>query len=470
MHAVRPEASLVTGQSYVLNCKIEDGYDMPSLSGETRDRFFTVSAIVEGHKDKTQNLACASCDSQGRIPVDGEEWGTTLSVPFKLSANRKMPLVQIRLSHVRPHFKSEVGRATVALSTVPIYPNVAEAQTRCVDQLAVDMFMHKPKMKRLPPGLKQRNTVHVCHLKVKLWLTVLEQVIEDDAGDDDVELFDPGEIADMDDEIGDVPADLPEKMEWLLVDEVVNASLHKLNSLLFDEDSSFMQAFTAAKGYTEVGIGAWSDEARRDVVYTCPRSAIIKQYRATEKQEYKLKSSGAYVVFVRSLTPDAPYGSTFEVWLQFKLTPDMDKRNSRLEISAEMHWLSSPYMKRMIRNGAKDGLGSTYKLYVTELVKFINTRKSSSTDPMRSISSAGHRAQNDGGDNTSLGGVQTNKSVTFDDSHSLAAIPGVLGSGFSWEGIQSKVRENERERGKERKRENGRERELREEQNRHSCR
>ena len=75
--------------------------------------------------------------------------------------------------------------------------------------------------------------------------TFHHQVLEDDAGDDDVELFDAGEIADMDDEIGDVPANLPEKMEWLLVDEVVNASLHKLNSLLFDQNSSFMQVHPA---------------------------------------------------------------------------------------------------------------------------------------------------------------------------------------------------------------------------------
>ena len=63
-------------------------------------------------------------------------------------------------------------------------------------------------------------------------------------------------------------------------------------------------------------------------------------------------------------------------------------------------------------------------------------------DPMRAFSASGIHAQADGGDNISLGGihnVQPVKSVTYDDTYTLAATPGTLAAGFSWEVIQSKV-------------------------------
>lgn len=418
----RPEASLVTGQSYALHCSIEHAGDLPIINGDSKDRFFTVSAIIEGHKDKTKNLECSLCDDQGRIPITdavSDEWHTSLVVPFELASIRKMPLVQLRLSHVRPHFKQEVGRASVALSTIPIYQNADQAEEGVATQLPADIYMHKPKMKRLPPGVKQRKLAHVCHLKVKLWLTKMEQVIQGDARDEDAELFGVGEIADIEDDIGDIPHDLPAGLEWVLVDEVVNAGVHKLNKLLFDENSNFMQTFTAAKGYTAVSISPWDDEGKRDVCYTCPKSALIKSYRATEKQEYTLKSSGGYVVCVRSLTPDAPYGNTFEVLVQFKLTPDIDKRRSHLEISAEMKWLSNPYMKRMVRNGAKDGLMSTYKLYVSELLKFINLRKASKYEA------------DDVADTLSLGGRITSGVGVVDDSNVPQTVSAAWSSEFS---------------------------------------
>lgn len=373
----RPEASLVTGQSYALNCQIEDCDDLPVCSGDLRERYFTVSAIIEGHKDKTNNIDCSLCDDSGRLPFDlpiKTEWHTDLVVPFKLSTNRKMPCIQLRLSHVRPHFKQEVGRATVALSTIPIYATASQATIGIVSQPPADIYMHKPKMKRLPPGVKQRKSAHVCHLKVKLWLTKMEQVIHENEGDEDAQLFGEGEIADIDDEVGDIPSNLPDSLEWVLVDEVVDASVHKLNNLLFDENSHFMKSFTAAKGYSAVSISPWDDDGKRQVSYTSPKS-LIKQYRATEEQEYTVKSSGCYVISVRTLTPDAPYGNTFEVMLQFKLTANIDKSKTHLEITAEMKWLSNPYMKRMVRNGAKDGLVSTYKLYLSKLNTYINKRK-----------------------------------------------------------------------------------------------
>lgn len=242
----RPEASLVTGQSYALNCEIEACYDLP-ISSDAKDRFYTISAIVEGHKDKTNNIDCALCDENGALPMNNEtseDWHTSLLVPFKLSSHRHMPNIQLRLSHVRPHFKQEVGRATVALSTIPIYQSDDQAQSLSKKQMPADLYLHKPRIKRLPPGLKPRNDAHVCHLRVKLWLTELEQVIMEDSGDLEAELFDEGEIADIDDEIGDIPSDLPEALEWTLIDEVVAASLHRLNSLLFDEDSAFMQVMS----------------------------------------------------------------------------------------------------------------------------------------------------------------------------------------------------------------------------------
>lgn len=62
--------------------------------------------------------------------------------------------------------------------------------------------------------------------------------------------------------------------------------------------------------------------------------------------------------------------------LQFKLVPEgSDHRQTKLSVSAEMKWSSNPYMKSMIRNGAKSGLTSTYALFLDTLKPFCADKK-----------------------------------------------------------------------------------------------
>ena len=64
------------------------------------------------------------------------------------------------------------------------------------------------------------------------------------------------------------------------------------------------------------------------VRYMIPRSTMVKANMATEHQKYEIKSGGAYVVGVRTDTPDVPFGSSFQTLVQFKLVPAQNKKQT----------------------------------------------------------------------------------------------------------------------------------------------
>lgn len=215
-----------------------------------------------------------------------------------------------------------------------------------------------------------------------MWLTRLTQEIEDDVDLDGEEGAHEAEGSEDEDDEDDaipislVPVKLPDRLEWEIVEKVFPISLHKLNRLLFDHDSLFAPVFFRAKGYSEISVEPWSDDGKRVVKYLIARSGLVKANHATEVQEYVVKGNGAYVVSVTSTTPEVPFGSTFEIHLQFALVPDgPTAANTRLTITAQMHWIGSTMMKRMIANGARTGMISCYKLYTSELSKFLASKK-----------------------------------------------------------------------------------------------
>eukprot|EP00041_Stephanoeca_diplocostata_P033352 m.1100714 g.1100714 ORF g.1100714 m.1100714 type:complete len:912 (-) comp24319_c0_seq82:1051-3786(-) len=405
----RPAVALSEGTSYVVHCQLESAVGMPTVrGGQLDDKYFRFSATVQGKKAKTSRVECSVINDSGVVVFENTKTTPAteaahhvgrrsaaapplaadhthqgkMEIPFRLATGKRVvPHIELRLSFGRGglfNAKHLVGHASVSLSSLPIYLCQDSAEEEVAKQLPVDVYLQRGKL--LPIGLslrKDRLSDTVCHIRIKMWMTLLSQELDDgdDHGDDDEEADDDDDEL-LQDEIEDPPDNLPAELEWTLVDSTLPISLHKLNNLLFSPGSKFVDAFFAAKKYSDISVEDWSADGHRKVQYMIAKSALVKANMATEKQEYVTKCAGAYVVKVSSSTPDVPYGSTFEVMLQFKLVPEgSDHRHTKLTVTAEMKWFSNPYMKSMIRNGAKSGLMSTYALFLETLKPFCAAKK-----------------------------------------------------------------------------------------------
>ena len=291
-------------------------------------------------------------------------------------------------------FKQALGAAKVSLGSITAFANNREAVEQATALPSVELYVEKRKMKMLPPNVKLRREIHpyVCKVRAKLWMTKLEQEIAEKEQDSEDIILSPDETDDEEEDLNVsnlVPVTLPEVYEWDIADVTFPLSIHKLNRLMFSHDSMFAGVFFRAKGYSEINVEPWSDDGKREVKYLIPKSGMLKANHATEAQEYVVKGNGAYVVHVTSSTPEVMYGSTFKVQLQFCLVPDGPTgRNSRLKITAEMHWLSSPFMKRVIAQGAKSGVTACYELYTRELHKCIAARRTQSATTSNAVAHA----------------------------------------------------------------------------------
>ena len=66
---------------------------------------------------------------------------------------------------------------------------------------------------------------------------------EEGADEDEDGLLDADELDQVDEEIEAVPSDLPEPLEWTLAECTLDAPLHRLHHIIFDENSKFMAEF-----------------------------------------------------------------------------------------------------------------------------------------------------------------------------------------------------------------------------------
>eukprot|EP00250_Pteridium_aquilinum_P031609 c43925_g1_i1 orf=2-790(+) len=123
--------------------------------------------------------------------------------------------------------------------------------------------------------------------------------------------------------------------------------------------------------------GPWrkgeQDKPKRVVTYVKAATRLVKALKSTEDQVYSRADDKGFILNVSARTPDAPYGKTFHVDLQYCIFAGADmgsgEKTSFLRVSWRVNFLSSTMMKGMIESGARQGLQDNFKDFEKALEK-----------------------------------------------------------------------------------------------------
>ncbi|CAI5499863.1 unnamed protein product [Closterium sp. Naga37s-1] len=220
-------------------------------------------------------------------------------------------------------------------------------------------------------------------------------------------VFKPGSPFFQEFAAGPMPGEVPGG--GVLVEQAFDAAPHVLFSAIFKPGSPFFQEFASG------GAGAEQQQQEdtgtvmhRTVSYMTAPSSLVKSVQATEEVLCVRADAGGFLVAVTAKTPDVPYGGTFEIHLQFCITPLTEEGagagggagegantgeqssssrvpasaaggdgketgaegsgsgvKSRLRVSYEPHFLQSTMMKSMIENGVRTGLKESYATFLS---------------------------------------------------------------------------------------------------------
>ena len=184
--------------------------------------------------------------------------------------------------------------------------------------------------------------------------------------------------------------DMPPPLEGgILVDGHYVISAKSLNKLLFGPGSQFLYDLVELQKSTQLVDVPWKKGElglpTRTVSYIKAATRMLKSVKATEEQVYTRADDKGFVVNVSATTPDAPYGNTFRVDLQYSIFsgPDLStgEKTSFLQVSWKLHFLSNTMMKTFIENGARQGLQESYKQFSQVLEKFARVQEGSQDLP-----------------------------------------------------------------------------------------
>lgn len=107
--------------AFVLHCRLDSAFDVPSVSGGGKQRFFTLSAAIAGTKVRSQHLPDPEVGTEGILDLGGE----VLSIPFATAQGGRIPTAELRLSFARESglgmIKQEVGRTKIPVQNAPVF-------------------------------------------------------------------------------------------------------------------------------------------------------------------------------------------------------------------------------------------------------------------------------------------------------------------------------------------------------------
>lgn len=172
--------------------------------------------------------------------------------------------------------------------------------------------------------------------------------------------------------------DLPSPLErGILLSETYLKSAKALNKILFGPESQFLSELIELQKTTNLMEKPWrkaeNNLPQRVITYIKAATKLVKSVQATEEQKYARADEKGFVVNVTAITRDVPYGSTFNVVLQYCIfagsNTSTGEKTSLLRVSWDLHFLSNPLMKTFIEKGARQGLQESYKQYAEVLEK-----------------------------------------------------------------------------------------------------
>lgn len=154
---------------------------------------------------------------------------------------------------------------------------------------------------------------------------------------------------------------MPEELEWKLVDTTLPARKAAVYSILFgDASPSYWTAAYERKKYTAVTLGEWGDRESgkaRTYKYTIPKKGMQGKTGIIEDQEVLVNSTPAAAVLVTTKAPDAPFGSSFQSSVQYQIFAEGGASEScRFILTGKITWLKSCSLKGTITKKVKQAI------------------------------------------------------------------------------------------------------------------
>ncbi|KAH7424959.1 hypothetical protein KP509_11G034000, partial [Ceratopteris richardii] len=174
--------------------------------------------------------------------------------------------------------------------------------------------------------------------------------------------------------------DLPAPLEGgILLSGIYAVSAKGLNRIIFAPESQFLKDLVDKQNSTELYEGPWKrgdqDKPKRVVTYVKAATKLVKSVKATEEQMYSRADNKGFVLDAFAVTPDVPYGKSFQIEIQYCIFARVDstsgERISFLRISWRARFLSSTMMKGIIESGARQGLQDNFKDFEEVLQKYV---------------------------------------------------------------------------------------------------
>ncbi|GLJ25245.1 hypothetical protein SUGI_0483240 [Cryptomeria japonica] len=164
----------------------------------------------------------------------------------------------------------------------------------------------------------------------------------------------------------------------ILVDQSYAVTAGRLNAILFMSGSQFVQDLAIVQNTTDLLEGPWkkleNELPHRTVTYMKAPTKMIGCVKAIEEQMYLRADKGALLVKSIVSTPDVPFGTNFQIEIQFCIRPgpiiSSGEETAHLFISWSINFLRGTMMKSIIVNAAQQGLNDSYKQYVDVLANY----------------------------------------------------------------------------------------------------
>jgi VAD1 Analog of StAR-related lipid transfer domain len=113
--------------------------------------------------------------------------------------------------------------------------------------------------------------------------------------------------------------------------------------------------------------------AEKEMSYLMPKSVFVKANMAYETAYILAYNDYCFVLKKRALTPDVPYGSTFEAWTQYVVI-NTGPNSCKMICSVEAEFPNGPPMiSRQITSGMRAGVGELFVKTGETIEKYANS-------------------------------------------------------------------------------------------------
>mmetsp|Transcript_7423 Transcript_7423/g.16779 ORF Transcript_7423/g.16779 Transcript_7423/m.16779 type:complete len:631 (+) Transcript_7423:983-2875(+) len=176
--------------------------------------------------------------------------------------------------------------------------------------------------------------------------------------------------------------EIPENLENVSLELNLQVGFQRLRWALLSSESSFIKdvvwktelnydnieagewnKFNDGIGLSKLPDGAKQEEcigAERESSYLMPKSAFVAANTAHETAFIEAYNDYCFSLKLRALTPDVPYGSTFEAWTKYVVI-NTGSNSCKLTCSVEAVFPNGPPMVgRQIKSGMRDGVGEVF--------------------------------------------------------------------------------------------------------------